>query len=95
MVADAIRRVQVRVAGKVQGVWFRMGTQHEARRLGVSGWVRNLPDGRVELQAEGPIPDVESLLAWVRVGTPHADVEHVDVVDVPVRNDTRPFDVRS
>jgi acylphosphatase len=64
----AIRRVHVVVAGRVQGVWFRDSTRQEAERLGVAGWVRNLPDGRVEAVYEGPDPAVERLLAWTREG---------------------------
>ncbi|MBI5367263.1 MAG: acylphosphatase, partial [Planctomycetes bacterium] len=54
-----IARAHVLVAGRVQGVCFRACTREEARRLGVAGWVRNLPDGRVEAVFEGPRDRVE------------------------------------
>ena len=73
------RRIHCRVSGKVQGVWYRASTQREAAALGVSGWVRNLEDGRVELVAEGPSDAVGRLEAWLRTGPPHAHVERVDV----------------
>ena len=61
-------RVRVFVEGWVQGVWFRYNTVQEATRLGVDGWVRNLPDGRVEAVYEGRRDAVEELLAWTRRG---------------------------
>ncbi len=71
-------RLRLLVSGRVQGVFFRAHTQEEARRLGLTGWVRNLPDGRVEALAEGPRDALEALLAWARVGPPSARVTGVD-----------------
>ena len=70
-------RVHLTIDGLVQGVAFRAYTVEEARRLGVQGWVRNLPDGRVELEAEGARPAVEALVAWCRHGPPAARVADV------------------
>jgi acylphosphatase len=77
----AVRRVHVWVGGRVQGVFFRQQTAEEARSRGVGGWVRNLPDGRVEAVFEGPDGPVEELLGWVRQGTPWAEVAGVEVAD--------------
>jgi acylphosphatase len=76
-----IDRVAVRVvvSGRVQGVWFRDSCRNEATRLGVSGWVRNCEDGRVEIVAEGPERAVASLVSWARIGPPRADVLGVSV----------------
>ncbi len=71
------------VSGRVQGVAFRWTTQDEAQRLGVSGWVRNLVDGRVEIWAEGDAPAVDALLRWLERGPPAA---RVDALDVRERN---------
>ncbi|MBF0624789.1 MAG: acylphosphatase [Magnetococcales bacterium] len=65
---------QVRMTGRVQGVWFRESTRREAERLGASGWVRNLPDGSVEARIYGPPAVVEALVAWCRQGSPMAQV---------------------
>lgn len=73
-----IRR-RVIVAGQVQGVFFRTTTQAEARARGVSGWVRNLPDGRVEAVFEGPGDAVEAMVDWCREGTSLADVRETEV----------------
>ena len=77
-----IRR-RVLVSGLVQGVWFRQTTADMAREAGVAGWVRNLPDGRVEAVLEGEPVAVEALLAWCRRGPRAARVDSVDVTEVP------------
>jgi acylphosphatase len=82
-----IVRVRAAVTGRVQGVWYRQGCRREAERLGVAGWVANRPDGAVEIEAEGPRPAVEDLLAWARRGSARAVVERVVVEDLPPRGD--------
>ncbi len=67
------------MAGIVQGVAFRASTAAVAQRLGLAGWVRNLVDGRVELEAEGPAGVVAQLLAWCAHGPPAARVDGVEV----------------
>ena len=74
-----VKAVQARVTGRVQGVSFRWYTQEQAQRLGVSGWVRNEPDGSVLLHAEGDDDAVDALVAWCHQGPPSARVEHVAV----------------
>ena len=71
-------RVHVLVSGLVQGVAFRAYTVDEARRLGVFGYVRNLPDGRVEVEAEGERPALDALVAFCRVGPPSARVDGIE-----------------
>jgi acylphosphatase len=66
-----------RIRGRVQGVGFRYSACHEARRLGLSGWVRNTPEGDVELWAEGSGEKLCALLRWLRRGPPGARVESV------------------
>ncbi len=72
-------RAHVFVEGFVQGVFFRDSTRRRARELGLVGWVRNLPDGRVEVVFEGEEPAVEAAVAFLREGPPHAQVHHVQV----------------
>ena len=72
-------RVHAVVRGRVQGVSFRWHTVAEAERLGLAGWVRNRPDGSVELEAEGARDAVERLVAWCRKGPPAARVTGVEV----------------
>ena len=78
MTADRVRR-RVVVEGRVQGVWFRAATAEQARALGLAGWVRNRPDGRVEAVFEGAPAAVDAALAFCRRGPPAARVERVEV----------------
>jgi acylphosphatase len=75
---DVVRR-RVLVSGRVQGVWFRESCRAEAVGLGVTGWVRNLSDGRVEVVLEGPQPAVDRVVLWCRHGPEPARVDRVDV----------------
>ena len=77
-----MKAVQARVSGRVQGVSFRWYTQGRARELGVTGWVRNEPDGSVLLHAEGEDEAVDALVDWCRTGPSTARV-----ADVAVRDD--------
>ena len=70
-------RVHLKVSGRVQGVYFRASTVEEARRLGLTGWVRNCPDSSVEVVAEGEREQLEKLIIWCRSGPPGAQVEEV------------------
>lgn len=70
-------RMHLVIEGRVQGVFFRAATQEQAHRLGIKGWVRNCPDGSVEVMAEGPREKAEELLGWCRQGPPRAHVHDV------------------
>ncbi len=65
------------IGGEVQGVGFRYSAAREARRLGLTGWVRNLPDGEVEVWAQGDSTALDEFLDWLREGPPEAFVESV------------------
>ena len=71
-------RLHAKVFGEVQGVVFRAHTEEKANSLGVTGWVRNLSGGGVEVVAEGERKVLEELLAWLRKGSPSAHVEKVE-----------------
>jgi acylphosphatase len=90
----ALARVHLLVSGRVQGVWYRQATCDEARALGLRGWVRNVPDGRVEVEAEGEREALGRLLAFCRRGPPRADVDDVEVVWTEHRGDLGPFSVQ-
>lgn len=67
------------IAGYVQGVFFRAGTREIANSLSLSGWVRNLANGRVEVQAEGEMEDLQRLIEWARKGPKGAKVSDLKV----------------
>ena len=73
--------VQVRVSGRVQGVAFRWEAQHAAQGFGVTGWVRNEPDGSVVAHVEGEPDAVNDMVVWLRAGPPAARVTNVAVRD--------------
>jgi acylphosphatase len=76
-------RYRVLITGRVQGVFYRDTCRRMAERHGVSGWVRNLPDGSVEAVFEGPDEDVRQLVDWSRQGPPSAVVQDVRVQAEP------------
>ena len=73
-----LKQVHLVVRGRVQGVYFRASAQREARRLGLTGWVKNRPDGFVEILAEGEEEGIKDLIAWAHRGPSAARVERVD-----------------
>jgi acylphosphatase len=88
-------RIQARVRGRVQGVGFRAATLREGRGLGLRGWVRNLPDGGVEVVAEGPRATLDALEAFLRRGPRGAHVSNVDTIFEPPGPESPPsFEIR-
>ena len=76
--------INARIHGRVQGVAFRHHTRKKAMDLGLTGWVKNLPDGTVALAAEGPPDALDALAEWIHHGPPFAHVTQVELV----RSDT-------
>lgn len=87
-------RAHVFVNGRVQGIFFRANTQEQATRLGVSGWVRNTRDGRVEAVFEGEREKVDGMLKFCRKGPPGARVSDVEVKWEDYRGGFSEFQVR-
>lgn len=73
-----VERLHVYIGGYVQGVGFRFSTCHEAESRNLTGWVRNLADGRVEAEFEGTREDLESMLAWCHEGPRGAEVGRIE-----------------
>lgn len=74
-----MKAIRVVVTGRVQGVGFRWSTRRAAERIGVTGWVRNRPDGAVEAHVEGPEARVDTMLSWLAQGPDDATVRNVEV----------------
>jgi acylphosphatase len=87
-------RLRVRVTGVVQGVYFRASTAEQARRLGLTGWVRNTPEGQVELEAEGEEASVRALCEWCRRGPPAARVDKLDLEELAPSGADSSFRIR-
>jgi acylphosphatase len=90
----AAKRLHAIVEGRVQGVNFRSYTQAKALSLGLTGWVRNLPDGSVETVAEGDRSSLIDFLEFLNVGPPSAFVTHVDATWKEASNEFGSFRVR-
>jgi acylphosphatase len=87
--APVLARARVKVSGRVQGVFFRASAATEAATRGLSGWVRNEPDGSVAAVFQGPRDMVDELIEWCRIGPPAARVRDVQVAwEAPVSGET-------
>ncbi len=93
MEGEGIVARHVHFTGVVQGVYFRAHTRREAQRLGLRGWVRNLPDGRVEAWAEGDRASVDRLLEYCRTEIPAARVDDMEVREVEPSGDYPSFEI--
>ena len=87
------QRVHVFVSGKVQGVFFRQAMKVIAKKNNVCGWVRNLPDKRVEAILEGDNNSVNSIIEWARVGPANSRVDGVEVSNEEFKNEFSTFEV--
>ncbi|WFR66766.1 acylphosphatase [Curtobacterium flaccumfaciens] len=88
-----VTRVHAVVSGTVQGVGFRYWTGQQAEGLGLAGYARNLFDGTVEVEAEGPAPAVDKLLSLIRTGPPSASVTDVACRTVAPHGDAAGFSI--
>ena len=89
-----MRRVHLTASGRVQGVFFRASARDEARRLGLTGWVRNTAAGTVEAEVQGASEAVESFVAFCRRGPGQSIVDDLYVEDVPAVASEDSFSVR-
>lgn len=91
--APSTIRQRVLVSGRVQGVGFRYHTAERAAALEVTGWVRNMRSGSVELEVQGDASSVEALVQWLEDGPSHARVESVETTTIDVVAGERQFRV--
>lgn len=85
------KRLHIWISGRVQGVFYRANTVELAEQLKLTGWVRNLRDGRVEIVAEGEEEGLQKLLAWCRQGPPAARVISVETQEEPATGEFERF----
>jgi acylphosphatase len=91
---DNQARAHLLISGRVQGVFFRSETRDKAKAMGISGWVRNTSDGRVEAVFAGDRDNVEEIIQWCRKGPPTARVQDVDVDWEEFRGEFGSFSIR-
>ena len=91
---NVMKRIHVFISGKVQGVFFRAETKRAAKGFNLSGWVRNVPDGRVEAVFEGEDTNVEKMLAWCHIGPPAAIVQEVIATEETYIGEFRNFIIK-
>jgi acylphosphatase len=89
------KRYHLLISGRVQGVFFRANACKTAVALGLTGWVRNLPDSRVEALFEGESKSTAAMLAWCRTGPPPARVDHVEITEDNAEGSFTGFDIVS
>jgi acylphosphatase len=89
----AKKQLYVVMRGRVQGVFFRGQTKERAKELGITGWIRNNPDGTVEAMFEGEELVLERMLMWCRKGPDLAEVAQVQAKYLPNRNEFRDFKI--
>ncbi len=87
-------RAHVYISGNVQGVFFRDSTRQKAGELGLNGWVKNTPDGRVEALFEGPADAIREMIDWCKEGPSQATVEDVEAEREEPAEDLKGFEVR-
>lgn len=85
--------MRVKIFGDVHGVGFRALTEHRARKLGLTGWVRNNPDGSVEIVFEGDDKKVRDMIEWCKQGPPAAYVERVNVEEEHFKGEFTEFSI--
>lgn len=88
------KRVHIFISGRVQGVFFRAETKSKAQFYNLSGWVRNLQDGRVETVFEGEERDVEKMIAWCKEGPAFATVQNIEIHEEPMSVELDGFTIR-
>ena len=89
-----VKAIHIIVYGRVQGVWFRAGSKERAGELGIFGWIKNRPEGTVEIHAEGEKSQLENFIAWCHKGTAAANVISLDINPISLKNFTS-FEIRS
>ena len=88
-----MKHKNIQIFGRVQGVGFRYSARFAARNFGIKGYVRNMPDGSVYIEAEGQEKNISEFINWCREGTGSAYIEHINIEDAELKN-FKFFDVR-
>lgn len=88
-----IKRYHLLIKGRVQGVGYRMSTQIAAQKIGLTGWVRNLSDGQVEIVAEGDLMQLKQFVDWAWQGPRFAQVTDITINEQPATGEFETFEI--
>ncbi len=88
-----MKRVTIYISGRVQGVFYRANFRKEAQKLGIKGYVKNLPDGRVEAVVEGEDSPIFQIIEWCKVGPNYAKVENFETIEEKYRGEFKNFSI--
>jgi len=80
-----LQTISITVSGKVQGVFYRQSTREKATKLGITGFVKNLPDDTVYIEATGTKEQLDELATWCKQGPPKASVTNIDIKELPLQ----------
>ena len=89
-----MKRLHVYISGRVQGVFFRAETQRAAKGFNLTGWVRNMADGRVEVLFEGEDKNIDKMIAWCHIGPPAAQVQEVLIEEKSYTGEFNDFGIK-
>ena len=89
-----MKTLKIKISGRVQGVAFREYTRRQANTLGLTGWVRNLPDGRVETVIQGEPNALQAMQTWLHTGSPYSDVKSLAVEELEHSDEFDDFSIR-
>lgn len=89
-----MKAVQIIIRGEVQRVSFREATKKKAEKFGIVGFVKNIPDGTVYIEAEGEEENLSQFIAWCRKGPLFSKVDHAQVVDLPALSNFAGFEIK-
>jgi acylphosphatase len=89
-----VKSVYILVGGRVQGVGFRYFVRHKAEELQIAGWVRNTPDGKVEIEATGDDSNLETFAGWMKIGPARAVIQTFSVAEIGAPRNFSGFSIR-
>lgn len=89
-----IKRAHIFVSGRVQGVFFRQNALKKAKSLGISGWIKNTKDGRVEAIIEGEEEKINTMIEWLKVGPALARVKNIEIIWEKAKEEFQDFEIQ-
>lgn len=89
-----VKQVYITISGRVQGVGFRYYALHKAEELNISGWIKNTPEGNVEMEASGETQNLDAFINWMRIGPARAHIDRFAVSKISPKRIFNHFIIR-